>query len=226
MGCALIFSGQGAAVVQGPVVEFTAVNRASVRWATDVACGTRVRFGLVEDKLDRRAEGELGTNHVVVLDALKPGAKYFYVIGTARQALATNSFTTAGTGSALAMTEAPAKASTKFKSPVAAAQAPPTRETWGNVATLPDHFHRHGGDFQARNPDDYARMAWEFLQRARAGELLVKVDEEGVIRVFDPKTRAFAAYNRDGTTRTFFKPDSRGYFDRQPGKIVKSLSLK
>lgn len=39
-------------------------------------------------------------------------------------------------------------------------------------------------------------------------------------RVFDPKTGAFAAYNRDGTTKTFFKPGSPGYFERQPGRIV------
>ncbi len=43
---------------------------------------------------------------------------------------------------------------------------------------------------------------------------------------FDPKTRAFAAYNRDGTTRTFFKPNSRDYFDRQPGRPVKLQDLK
>ena len=49
----------------------------------------------------------------------------------------------------------------------------------------------------------------------------MKLDEEGVRRVFDPKTRAFAAYNRNGTTKTFFKPESRDYFERQPGELVK-----
>ena len=63
-------------------------------------------------------------------------------------------------------------------------------------------------------------MAWEFLQRAKAEGFLAKQDETGVLRVFDPKTGAFAAYNRDGTTKTFFKPGSRDYFARQPGRNI------
>jgi pyocin large subunit-like protein len=91
---------------------------------------------------------------------------------------------------------------------------------WGNPASLPDHFARHGGDFGARNAEEYAGMAAELLQRAKAEGLPAKVDDEGVLRVFDPRTGAFGAYNRDGTTKTFFKPGSRGYFERQPGQPV------
>lgn len=92
--------------------------------------------------------------------------------------------------------------------------------TWGNPGSLRDHFERHGRDFSARNPDDYARMATEFLQRAKADGLPAKVDDGGTIRVFDPRSGAFGAYNRNGTTKTFFKPGSNGYFDRQPGRRV------
>jgi hypothetical protein len=97
---------------------------------------------------------------------------------------------------------------------------PPAAQTWGNPASLPDHFARHGTDFGARDADEYARMASEFLQRARAEGLPAKVDGTGVLRVFDPQSGAFGAYNRDGTTKTFFKPGSRGYFERQPGRSV------
>ena len=93
-------------------------------------------------------------------------------------------------------------------------------QSWGNPASLPDHFARHGADFGARNADDYARMATEFLQRAKAEGLPAKVDGSGVLRVFDPRSGAFGAYNRNGTTKTFFKPGSRGYFERQPGRLV------
>ena len=93
-----------------------------------------------------------------------------------------------------------------------------TRDTWGNPGSLPDHFARHGADFHAKDADEYARLAWEFGQRGKQGGLLVKVDEDGTQRVFDPKSGAFAAYNRDGTTKTFFKPNSRDYFARQPGR--------
>ena len=50
--------------------------------------------------------------------------------------------------------------------------------------------------------------------------LPAKRDADGSLRVFDPATGAFAAYNRDGTTKTYFKPGSPGYFERQPGTPV------
>jgi pyocin large subunit-like protein len=88
------------------------------------------------------------------------------------------------------------------------------------MASLQDHFDRHGADFNAKSPEDYARLAWEFLQRAKATGLPAKVEDDGVLRIFDPKTRAFAAYNKDGTTKTFFKAKSRDYFERQPGRAI------
>lgn len=101
-----------------------------------------------------------------------------------------------------------------------AVQAPPARATWGNPSSLPDHFARHGADFGARDQEEYARMAWELGQRAKTEHLPTKIDDYGVRRVYDPRTGAFAAYNRDGTTKTFFKPGSPGYFDRQPGRLI------
>ena len=88
------------------------------------------------------------------------------------------------------------------------------------MASLADHFARHGADFHAKDADDYARKAWEFGRESRQGTYQVKVDDDGTRRVFDPKSGAFGAYNRDGTTKTFFKPNSRDYFARQPGRPV------
>ena len=98
--------------------------------------------------------------------------------------------------------------------------APRGAENWGNPASLPDHFARHGSEFGARNAEEYAQMAWQFLQRAKVEGLPAKVDGSGVLRVFDPRSGAFGAYNHDGTTKTFFKPGDRGYFERQPGQPV------
>ncbi len=90
---------------------------------------------------------------------------------------------------------------------------------WGNPSTLQDHFDRHGADFGATDPEDYA-LAAHALYLAR-GDFQVKNDN-GTLRVYDADTGAFGAYNRDGTTKTFFKPDDgQAYFDRQPGKLVK-----
>jgi RHS repeat-associated protein len=93
-------------------------------------------------------------------------------------------------------------------------------ESWGAAATLARHFNEHGADFCAKGSDDYARMASDFLKRAQAEGLPTKIDAEGVIRVYDPATNIFGAYNPNGTTRTFFKPTSPTYFARQPGNLV------
>jgi len=90
-------------------------------------------------------------------------------------------------------------------------------DVWGNPTTLARHFRDHGADFAARTMQDYARQAGEFLQRSQAARCPTKIDEDGVIRVWDPETHTFGAYNADGTTKTFFKPQSPTYFMRQPG---------
>lgn len=91
---------------------------------------------------------------------------------------------------------------------------------WGNPASLPDHFARHGADVGARDASEYALLASQLLQRAKTEGLPAKVDERGEVRVFDPQTGAFGAYNADGTTKTFFKPGNPDYFVRQPGRAV------
>ncbi len=217
-----------AEMVGSPKVAAVSGNSAVISWNTDVETGTRVSYGLAPDQLTGGgiADGPPTTTHQIAISGLKPGLKYFFAVGTARKKLATGAFTT--TGSPASVTSPPSS------SPVASAtpnpksvlakiftpktDAPTTRQTWGNPGSLPDHFARHGPDFQAKNADDYARMAWEFGQRAKQGGLLVKVDDDGTRRVFDPKSGAFAAFNPDGTTKTFFKPNSRDYFVRQPGR--------
>jgi len=63
----------------------------------------------------------------------------------------------------------------------------------------------------------YASQASQFLQDSQVDGLPTKIDAEGVIRVYDPDTNTFGAYNPDGTTRTFFQPTSPNYWAGQPG---------
>ncbi len=218
------FPGPAVELVGPPAIAATATN-AVVHWVTDVSAGTRVQ---VSPAVKILADKTPGTQHTATLAGLQPGATYTVVVGTARVPLATNQFTTAGTATAKVEakkisaieTNPPAKKSVEVK------PAPPTRKIWANVASLPDHFERHGGDFHAKDADDYARLSWEFLQRAKAEGLPAKEDDDGVLRVFDPKSGAFASYNRDGTTKTFFKPGGRDYFDRQPGRAVNLKTSK
>lgn len=206
----------GAELVGLPSVGLAA-SSAVVHWVTDVPCGTRVRVE-PSDALVTVTEGKTpGTNHAVVIARLHPGERYTVVLGTAKVWLATNQFTTTG----------PLRPERRMQEPPVALRGsrveetpPPARETWGNYGTLPDHFARHGADFHAKDQEEYARLAWEFLRRARAEGLPAKLDEEHVLRVYDPATGAFAAYNPNGTTKTFFKPRNREYFERQPGQPI------
>jgi pyocin large subunit-like protein len=105
---------------------------------------------------------------------------------------------------------------------VESASAPvgPASKTWGHLDSLPEHFAKHGTDFGARNAEDYAAQAAAFLLRAKAEGLPAKRDADGALRIYDPATGAFGAYNVNGTTRTYFKPGSPTYFERQPGENV------
>ncbi|MCW0219712.1 MAG: hypothetical protein OJI67_15415 [Prosthecobacter sp.] len=234
---------QAVELISEPQVKI-ADQTVTLLWKTDVACGTRVRYGLAEEKLEMKVEGGVTDNHEIELRDLKADTTYHYSLGSARQTLHTGSFKVLGKSEATApeISSTPERKSILAKvmgifnseekpatvEPASKAQprAPPTRETWGRMETLRDHFDRHGADFQCRDSDDYAAQAWFLLQRGKAGQLPMKWDDtDGTLRVFDPQTRAFAAYNRDGTTKTFFRPNNASYWQRQPGRPIKSTNL-
>jgi hypothetical protein len=102
----------------------------------------------------------------------------------------------------------------------------PASETWGRPSTLADHFARHGADFGASSEEVYAQEASDFFQRGLRDELPTKIDPKtGTIRIYDSDTNTFGAYNPNGTTRTFYKPDpmthgyptNGDYWHAQPG---------
>lgn len=219
-----------AEIIGAPIVTRVTADSAMISWITDVQTGSRVNFGTAADQLTGRVEGGVSDTHQLTLTGLVPSTRYFFAVGTARKKLAMGEF---ATSARLASVPAVPLASAAARPPPTPkslslferifgpkSETPTVRATWGNPASLPDHFARHGADFRATDADDYARMAWEFGQRAKQGGLLVKVDDDGTSRVFDPRSGAFAAYNSDGTTKTFFKPNSRDYFARQPGRAV------
>lgn len=227
----------GAVELKGkPEISATA-DSATIQWHTDVACGTRLQYGLTPATLDRKVEGAVTSDHSIQLQALSPATTYYYSLGSARAQLAAGSFTTTGGTAAPAATEQPTllrrvlNAVTPDKKAAAttstSSKAPPARQTWGHLDSLQDHFDRHGRDFASQSPDDYAAKAWLFLQRARAENLAMKLDDtDGTLRVFDPATRTFGAYNRVGMTKTFFRPDSPSYWQRQPGRMVTAADLR
>lgn len=94
-----------------------------------------------------------------------------------------------------------------------------TEESWANPGTLGRHFREHGADFAAGSADDHARMASEFFQRGGAQQLPTKIASDGTIRMFDPANNTFGSFAPNGMTKTFFKPTSTKYWQRQPGVL-------
>jgi hypothetical protein len=92
---------------------------------------------------------------------------------------------------------------------------------WGNARTLARHLRDHGADVGASSKAEYVQAAQDLLRKAKSEGLPMKVDQDGVIRVFDPTTELFASFNKDGTARTIFKPDppAASYWAKQPGEL-------
>jgi pyocin large subunit-like protein len=90
---------------------------------------------------------------------------------------------------------------------------------WGNPQTLDSHFRRHGADLGAADRRAYVAMAASLLRRAGPERLPTKLAGNGTIRIWDPQTGQFGAYNRDGSIRTLFLVRDPAYFARQPGRF-------
>jgi len=88
------------------------------------------------------------------------------------------------------------------------------------AAQLADHFARHGADLGASTPEAYVALAQALRDAPAGGDVLEIVRPvDGVISRFDRRSGAFGAYDRDGTIRTFFKPeDGEAYFRRQANR--------
>jgi hypothetical protein len=226
-----------------PVLSAQLVSQSSVvtgstttiSWITDVPTGTRAQVTPDTVKVALPSGKTTSTSHQVVVSNLRPDTAYTVVFGTSKFWLGTNtiSLTNGNTRPAHTYTPGTPPSEAAVSKPGRGVVShedrptpPPTKKIWGNLPSLQDHYERHGKDFGAKSPDDYAQMAWRFLIRAKTEGLPGKVDEEGVIRVFDSKTGTFASYNRDGTVKTFFKPGSNGYFERQPGRLINMKELR
>ena len=225
--CAHISQSKAVTLTAGPKAELTK-SGVTVSWTTDVASGSKVSFGTSADAQTQKVEGTVSTTHTVTLTGLQPGTTYYYTVGSARAKLGNGSFTVTGAKVAEGnKTGAGAEKKNPGKTPPPSLpSAPPTRSTWASLDSLPDHFNRHGRDFGAKNADDYAAQAWQFLQRAKRDGLPMKWDDtDSTLRVWDPSKRAFAAYTRGGKTRTYFKPGNPDYWVKQPGKPVRPSEL-
>lgn len=79
----------GASVTRGPYLQMGTSTSAVVRWRTDVATGSRVRYGAAPESPTGIADGAAGvTEHAVTVTGLSPNTVYYYSVGTATETLA------------------------------------------------------------------------------------------------------------------------------------------
>jgi pyocin large subunit-like protein len=83
-------------------------------------------------------------------------------------------------------------------------------------AHLVEHFEKHGSEFPGLDMAAYLRAAQTLRDQPAGGDVLELRRRDGVVTRFDKASGAFVAVNRDGTIRTFFRPnDGEAYFRRQ-----------
>ena len=76
-------------VTRGPYLQCGAPTHVTVRWRTDTPTDSRVRFGPNQASLSLAADNAaIVTDHVVVINGLVPGTKYYYSVGTTTAAVA------------------------------------------------------------------------------------------------------------------------------------------
>ena len=70
------------AITRGPYVQMTGADRATVRWRTNVAVASLLRYGTTEGALDGSVtDGALKTEHEIHVTGLAPGTRYYYSAG-------------------------------------------------------------------------------------------------------------------------------------------------
>jgi len=78
-------------LTRGPYLQMGTHDSMIVRWRTDVATDSQVRFGTTQGVLTGTAtDGTLTTEHIVRITGLLPDTKYFYEVGTTTSGLSGN----------------------------------------------------------------------------------------------------------------------------------------
>lgn len=80
-----------AVLLRGPYLQVATSNSMTVRWRTDVALRSRVRYGTSQDALNQVvSDSSLVTEHIVRLPNLLPHTRYYYSIEGFRDTLQVN----------------------------------------------------------------------------------------------------------------------------------------
>ncbi|RFM25722.1 purple acid phosphatase family protein [Deminuibacter soli] len=76
----------GVNVIRGPYLQQASSNAITIRWRTDVAARSRVRYGNTAGALSNMADdSSLTTEHIVHLTNLQPHTRYYYALSSFAQ---------------------------------------------------------------------------------------------------------------------------------------------
>jgi hypothetical protein len=78
----------------------------------------------------------------------------------------------------------------------------------------------HVSPGQAREDVEQDLRASELFRRGMEGQILVKEDNDGILRMYDSETNTYAVYTRDGKNVVLFHPANPSYWANQPGHIA------
>jgi acid phosphatase type 7 len=82
---------QAQQVVRGPYLQLSTENSVVVKWRTDIATESMVRFGTVQGALNsQQMAAGTRTDHEVTVSGLAADTRYFYAVGSANATLAGN----------------------------------------------------------------------------------------------------------------------------------------
>ncbi len=85
-------------VTRGAYLQKLSPNSVTIRWRTDIATNSKVKFGTTTAYGDSVSDASSTTEHIVNVTGLQTATKYYYTIGSATQVLqgdTNNTFTTA-----------------------------------------------------------------------------------------------------------------------------------
>ena len=107
--------------------------------------------------------------------------------------------------------------------PKAAAVRPQPRTTapigFASTQKLEDHYAKHGHEFGNISQDEYMRRAQALRDAPVGDQVLEAVRNDKVVSRYGRSGGEFIAFERDGTIRTFFRPnDGERYFRRQANR--------
>jgi pyocin large subunit-like protein len=98
---------------------------------------------------------------------------------------------------------------------------------FGNAERSTGHFEDHAADFGYQTEEEYVNGASNFLREAEQNGYPARVDSMGNVRVYDPTTNRFAVYDsNNGVIRSFYKPSSSTYWERNSPSWGKSVQWK